>query len=94
MSCRHRLSQLFKILWFTELKVVDSTNLSERRSLLTTKGVKLSSMCFSVKKKKTFFATLNVLSFNPEFKNKVTVQMTGYNLEEEEGREGGNFPPT
>lgn len=64
------------------------SNSEKEDPLLTTKGVKFSSICFSLKDN-IFFITLKVLSFSSEFKNKVNTQMTGYNLEEE-----GGIPPT
>lgn len=68
------------------------SNSEEGDPLLPPKGLSFPSMCFSLKNRITFFfkITLKVLSFSPEFKNKVNPQMTGYNLE----KRGGKFPPT
>lgn len=74
----------------TGLKLVAVFAQTQRKKipLLTTKGVKFSSICFSLKNN-IFFLTLKVLSFSSEFKNKANTQMTGYDFEE-----GGGIPPT
>ena len=79
----HRRSQGWKPhVIFTGLKNCwHHCSISEKEDpLATTKG--LSFQAYVLLLRITFFITLKVLSFSPDFKNKVNPQMTGYNLEE------------
>lgn len=76
---------------FTGLKIVDIIPQTQRKRIpwLPPKGLSFQAYVFLLRIT-FFFITLKVLSFNPEFKNKVNPQMTGYNLEEAGGVGGWN----
>ena len=56
------------------------SNSENEDPLATNKGLSFQAYVFLLRI--TFFITLKVLSFSPDFKNKVNPLMTGYNLEE------------
>lgn len=65
---------------FIGLKVVGIIAQTQRKiALPNSKGLSFRAYVFLLRI--TFFITLKVLSFSPEFKNKVNTQMTGYNFE-------------
>lgn len=68
------------------------SNSEKEDPLATTKGLSFQAYVFLLRI--TFFITLKVLSFSPDFKNKVNPLMTGYNLEEAWGGGGAEIPPT
>lgn len=73
----------------TDFKVVGIIAQTQGKKIPSLPPKGLSFQAYILLLRITFFITVKVLSFSPEFKNKVNTQMTGYNLEE-----GGTIPPT